>query len=405
MSVVPISRKLSQTQQRQSLENKFVNLFTRAHQAPDLSYLARKQALKALHQGLKKHRAALEHALNQDFPHRSLKEQQQLELLPCFESLRQAKRQLKTWMHPRPHKPTRWFGKSCTHYQPLGIIGIIVPAFSPLRLAILPLISALAAGNRVMLKLDHHTPHTNSALKDLFEEYFDKNLVDILTGDRQITEDFSTLPFDHLLFIGESDIGQKVLQNTAEHLTPTTLALTGKSSVIVAPDANLDMATHKILAHKCFNAGQTELAPDQLYIPTATLEAFVQTMRSQWQQRFPKGLQESHHSQIQSQENYQHLLNCLEDAKAQGCPVISFARPANLSITKKIALHLVINPPAHCLLMKAPIQGPILPIFTYQTLDQLLNTLKVCLARLHYPFLVTIPLPNKNSFDKATLGV
>ncbi|MDF2643469.1 MAG: coniferyl aldehyde dehydrogenase, partial [Pseudomonas sp.] len=190
----------------------------------------RLQWLKTLSDLLSANRQALIDSISQDFSHRSADETLLAELLPSLQGLRDARKQLKKWMKPsRRHVATAFQPASArVEYQPLGVVGVIVPWNYPLFLAIGPLTGALAAGNRVMLKLSEATPATGELLKRLFAEAFPEDLVSVQLGESDVGIAFSHLPFDHLLFTGATSVGRHVMRAAAENLTPVTLELGGK---------------------------------------------------------------------------------------------------------------------------------------------------------------------------------
>ena len=198
----------------------------------------RQQWLKALRDLLSDERQALIEAISNDFSHRSADETLFAELMPSLHGIHYASKHLKGWMKPSRRAVGIAFQPASAKviYQPLGVIGVIVPWNYPLYLAIGPLVGALAAGNRVMLKLSESTPATGQLLKNLLAQIFPEDLVCVVLGEAEVGMAFSKLPFDHLLFTGATSIGKHVMRAAAEHLTPVTLELGGKSPAIVSAD-------------------------------------------------------------------------------------------------------------------------------------------------------------------------
>ncbi|MDF5612724.1 aldehyde dehydrogenase family protein, partial [Vibrio parahaemolyticus] len=163
---------------------------------------------------------------------------------------------LKKWCKPSKRESGLLLAPSkvTVQYQPLGVVGIISPWNFPVILSLAPLVTALAAGNRVMMKLSEFTPKTNKVIVYIcrgLSEY-----VEVFEGEADVAQAFSQLPFDHLLFTGSTSVGRAVAKAAAENLTPVTLELGGKSPVIIAKDADMKKAVDAILFGKCINAGQ-----------------------------------------------------------------------------------------------------------------------------------------------------
>ena len=238
----------------------------------------RQQWLKALREVLSDERQALINAISQDFSHRSADETLFAELMPSLHGIHYASKHLKGWMKPSRRAVGIAFQPASAKviYQPLGVVGVIVPWNYPLYLAIGPLVGALAAGNRVMLKLSESTPATGELLKTLLAKVFPEDLVCVVLGEAEVGIAFSSLRFDHLLFTGATSVGKHVMRAAAEHLTPVTLELGGKSPAIVSADVPLKDAAERIAFGKALNAGQTCVAPDYVLVPEDRVEGFVE---------------------------------------------------------------------------------------------------------------------------------
>ena len=229
----------------------------------------RRQWLDSLRQLLSDERQALIDAISQDFGNRSADETLLGELMPSLHGIQHARRHLKGWMKASRRKVGLAFQPASAKvvYQPLGVVGVIVPWNYPLFLSVGPLVGALAAGNRVMLKLSESTPATGLLLKELLGRVFPEDQVCVVLGEAEIGMAFSKLPFDHLLFTGATSIGRHVMRAAAENLTPVTLELGGKSPAIVSQDVPLKDAAERIAFGKTLNAGQTCVAPDYVLVP------------------------------------------------------------------------------------------------------------------------------------------
>jgi coniferyl-aldehyde dehydrogenase len=244
--------------------------------------------------------------------------------------------------------------------QALGVVGIIVPWNYPVFLSMAPLAGALAAGNRVMLKPSEYTPETSALLARIISETFSPDLVAVTLGDSTVGRAFAQLPFNHLLFTGATSVGRDVMRAAAEHLTPVTLELGGKSPALVAPDANLARAAADIVYGKLLNSGQTCIAPDYVLVPGASLRRFVEALRKAVERYYP----DAQYTSIINGKQHQRLLGYLEEAAARGVETIT------LNATRGLAPTIFINPPDDLKVMREEIFGPILPLKTYDSIDQ-----------------------------------
>ncbi len=255
--------------------------------------------------------------------------------------------------------------------QPLGVIGIISPWNYPMQLALSPLAIALAAGNRAMIKPSELTPRTSEMMAKLIKEAFAEDEVTVVTGDGKLGAAFSALPFDHLLFTGSTRVGKIVMKAAAENLVPVTLELGGKSPAIVAEDFPIDVAATRIMYGNCYNAGQTCIAPDYVLVPRAHLDRFVDECKAAVARMFPTLKSNPDYTSIVNLHHYRRLEAYLLEAKKKDAKVIE-VNPAKEELghdERKLAPHLVVDPPKDLALMQEEIFGPILPIVPYDKLD------------------------------------
>ncbi|PCS22633.1 coniferyl aldehyde dehydrogenase [Candidatus Enterovibrio escicola] len=378
MTIVSMATKVSAEQQRNVLEVQFATLLERSSLNPYVAYKSRIKDLERFQRVLKTNYPFLVSALSEDYGHRSRTDSLITDILPCFQMLRYTKRKLKRWMNPSKRSEGLLLmpARVQVHYQPLGVVGIVVPWNFPVTLSLIPLITAIAAGNCVMVKLSESTPHTNQSLKTLLQDVFPADQVCVVDGDITIASAFCELPFDHLFFTGSTEVGKKVMKSASTNLTPVTLELGGKSPVIVAPDIDPELAAERLLFGKNLNTGQICVAPDHAFVPEDKLKAFIGALRSQWQSIYPKGIQSDDRTSIINNHQYERLVSLLDDANKSGVTVISLGEPATDIVTRKMALHLVINPTLDSTLMKEEIFGPILPIITYKDVHDVLHILQ-----------------------------
>ncbi len=346
-------------------------------QNPMPSVTERRENLKRLKRALLSHKDQLVEAIDQDYGCRSEDETLLAEMMPSIQGINYALKHLDEWVKPSKRHVGMLFqpASNKVHYQPLGVVGIIVPWNYPLYLAVGPLTGALAAGNRVMIKMSEFTPHTSALFKEVIEANFPQDLVAVVNGDAEVAAAFSGKPFDHLLFTGSTTVGRHVMRAAAENLTPVTLELGGKSPAIVASDVPMSDAAERIAFGKSFNAGQTCVAPDYVLCPADRVNEFVDEFRSAFARMYTSVQDNRDYTSIINDRQYQRLEHYLEDAREKGARVIEL-NPANESLgdgIRRLAVHLVLNPTEEMLLMQEEIFGPILPVVTYGSIDEAIN--------------------------------
>lgn len=319
-------------------------------------------------------RSALEDTVDADFGHRSRHETALMELVPTVEGIDYLSRNLRRFMRSERRHVSMVFrmGRARVEYQPLGVIGVISPWNYPLNLALLPLATALAAGNRVMLKPSEYTPRTSALMKSLLSEAFEPDKVEVVTGDAQVARDFSALPFDHLMFTGSTKVGRAVMRAASANLVPVTLELGGKSPAIIAPGAAGDSAARRIAFGKLANAGQTCVAPDYALVHEDDLEQFVAAFRSATERLYPDGPASKDYSAIVSDAHFSRLTDLIEDARSKGATVLGLQSQAGDMTERRriLAPTIITGATAEMDVMQEEIFGPILPVVTYRKLDE-----------------------------------
>ncbi|MEP7154873.1 MAG: coniferyl aldehyde dehydrogenase [Betaproteobacteria bacterium] len=337
---------------------------------------ARRDALSKLAHLLTENTGAIEQAISADFGNRSAHETRLLEIFPALSAVRDARKHVKSWMKSKRSWASMWFlpARNEIRPQPLGVVGIIVPWNYPVLLAIAPLAAALAAGNRVMVKMSELTPHTSELFAKLIAQHFPADQVTVINGDANVARDFSSLPFDHLLFTGSTSVGRQVMHAAAENLTPVTLELGGKSPAIVGPECRIDEAAAKIMFGKCLNAGQTCIAPDYVLLPRAQEQAFAIAAQRVVAELYPSLARNPDYTAIVNARHHERLNGYLADAAARGASVLPML-PAGESLESlgakgKIPPTLVASVNDDMRLMQDEIFGPILPLVPYDNLDE-----------------------------------
>ncbi|TDX23806.1 coniferyl-aldehyde dehydrogenase [Modicisalibacter xianhensis] len=348
-----------------SLQCHFAQQQAAFRQAPYPSLAVRRERLARLERMTRQHVDEIERAIRQDYGHRSSVETRLAEITTLQLALRHTRRHLKRWMRPQRVSLNWRFlpARGEIHRQPLGVVGIISPWNYPWQLAMMPAVSALAAGNRVMIKPSELTPATSRLMAELAERYFATNELHVVTGDRETGKAFAGLPFDHLFFTGSTQVGRQVAQAAAANLTPVTLELGGKSPVIVADDADLDEAARRIAFGKWFNAGQTCIAPDYVLVSERRLNGLVQALERTVRQFYSRLADNDDYTAIINRQHRQRLVDLRNEAEDRGCRVMELGASAEqLEASGKLPPTLIINPHDELRLMQEEIFGPLLPI-------------------------------------------
>lgn len=329
--------------------------------------------LEALHRLVRDHAEEWADAIARDFGGRSAHETRLLEIFPSLEAVAHARKHLRGWMRPERRATSLWFlpGRSSVVAQPLGVVGIVVPWNYPLYLAVGPLVPALAAGNRAMVKMSETTPATGELLARLVERYFPAGEVSIVNGGPEVAREFCRLPFDHLLFTGSTGVGRQVMHAAADNLTPVTLELGGKSPAIVGRGFPVAEAASRVMYGKCLNAGQTCIAPDYALVPEESVAAFIAAAQRTVALLYPTLAGNPDYTAIVDDRHRARLAQLLDDALGKGATQFEI-NPAgeNLAGTGKRAPTLLTGLDDSMAVMREEIFGPILPVVPYRTLDE-----------------------------------
>ena len=358
------------------VENEAQRVFALQRQAylrnPYPSLAERTERLRILERVLLDNVDAIAEAINADFGHRATEESQMLEIFTCVDGIRHTLKKLPKWMRPQRREVSVLFatGSNRVIPQPKGVVGIVSPWNYPLFLTAGPLTSVLAAGNRAMIKMASNSQHLCRLLTEKLRAALPEEVVAILPGVR--AQDFSTLPYDHLIFTGSADAGRTVMRAAAENLTPVTLELGGKSPTIVCDDFDVEEAASRIMYGKLINAGQTCLAPDYLFIPESLRDRFVEAAKRIVPQRYPDTNDRSFTSVI-DERSYRRLRATLEDAQHKGATLVPLVPGATFNDQlRKIPPHLVLDVTDDMLILQEEIFGPLFPVKTYRDLDEVI---------------------------------
>lgn len=367
--------EIAHLQQSQQQITELEALFQRQRAAfagqPMPSAEQRIEWLKALRGLLLTEKDSLADAICHDFGNRSRDETLIAELLPSLHNIDYATRRIRRWMRPSRRSVGIAFQPASARvvYQPLGVVGVIVPWNYPLFLAIGPLVGALSAGNRVLIKMSESTPATSALLKELLARIFPEDLVGVVLGEAEVGAAFSRQPFDHLLFTGATSIGRHVMRAAADNLTPVTLELGGKSPAIVSAEVPLDDAAERIAFGKAVNAGQTCVAPDYVLLPRERVEGFVEAYRKVIQRFYPRLEDNPDYTSVVNQRQHQRLLVYLADAEAKGARLVPLHAQGQ---ERRLPHTLLLDVSDDMKVMQDEIFGPLLPLIPYDRLEDAL---------------------------------
>lgn len=328
--------------------------------------------LDKLHNAILDHQDALIAAVNSDFGNRSTAETLMAEIYPLLEAIKMTRKHLRKWMKPSRRKTPMNIQPASVEvqYQPLGVVGIVVPWNFPIFLGFSPLVNILAAGNRAMLKMSEFAPNTGELIKAIMAETFTAEEVTVFTGEVEVATAFTSLPFDHIVFTGSTQVGKIVMRAASENLTPVTLELGGKSPVIIHDSFPISEAAKRIAFGKCFNAGQVCVSPDYILCPEGKVDEFSQAFIDKMSQHYPSLLDNKDYTQIITQRQFDRLSDYVEDAKSKGARIIQ-ANPSNedLSGTRKFPMTIILYAKPDMRVMQEEIFGPLLPVLGYKALD------------------------------------
>jgi coniferyl-aldehyde dehydrogenase len=360
------------------------SLFDAQHQASraqiDVPLSLRRDRLLRMRTLINDHGHKLAQAVQADFGVRSQQLTEIADLFVLRALMSHTLKSLAKWMKPVKVSTPLYLqpARGYLQRQPLGVVGVVSPWNYPVQLALGPVITALSAGNRVMLKPSELTPQTSALMASLIGKAFALEELCVVQGDGALAAEFSGLPFDHLFFTGSTAVGRIVAKAAAVNLTPTTLELGGKSPCIVDASCDLNDAAIKIAHGKLLNAGQTCIAPDYVLLPKGQEAAFGAAYASAVEKLFPTIAGNPDYAAIISPRHHERLQAMLAAAEGEGARVQVIggglpARDSSGSASRQMAPVLVYGAAADSKLMNEEIFGPILPVLPYDSLGDAIN--------------------------------
>jgi aldehyde dehydrogenase (NAD+) len=334
--------------------------------------------LKKLRSWIHSNRAEIHRAAFNDFK-KAASEVDGIEIFHVLNEIKLAMSSLETWAHPKKVDATMsTLGtRSFIQYEPRGLCLIISPWNYPFSLAVGPLVSAIAAGNAVILKPSELTPNVSALLNKMVREVFDPKVVSVFEGGPEVAQHLLKLPFDHIFFTGSPSIGKHVMRAAAENLTSVTLELGGKSPTIITASANISDAAKRTAVAKFVNNGQTCVAPDYILVDEKISGKYIQALIEQTQKLFvgdSRSFEESDsYCRIVNERHFKRLNELLQDALGSGAK-LEFG--GNVDANSRFIHPMILTQvPADARMLEEEIFGPILPIITYKSLDEAISVI------------------------------
>lgn len=335
------------------------------------SYEYRIEVLKSLYDSIISHEDELCHALKTDL-NKSVTESYMTEIGIVLSELSLTIKKLSNWMKPKKKRVDlgQMPGGLVELSEPFGLVLVMAPWNYPFQLAFVPLIGAIAAGNAVVLKVSNDTPHTTEVMEKIISQVFTGGEVCIFSGGRAVNEELLREKYDYIFFTGSTNVGKVVMEAAAGNLTPLTLELGGKSPCIVDSSADVEKAAKRILFGKLVNGGQTCIAPDYVLIDESVRDEFVINVERELKSFIPNG--------EYYMENYPKIINetafnRLRSMMSSGDIVIGGEIDEE---TRQIGFTLLDDVDLNSRLMNEEIFGPLLPMITYENLEDAISFIK-----------------------------
>ena len=316
--------------------------------------------------GLREHEQPLLEALRGDLG-KPESEARLTEFFPIRKEIAFMRRHLGTWMRPeRRPTPLPLLGTvSEIVNQPKGVVLVIAPWNFPLLLTMKPVIAALAAGNRVVVKPPEMAPETSRIMADWMRASLPADRVQVILGGPEEAAHLTTLPFDHIFFTGGTVTGQKVIRAAVEHLTPLTLELGGKSPAIIDGTMSAKTVAGRIAWGKALNSGQVCIAPDYLLVEESVMQETVNAITSTWSAWLGEDVSRSpDYGRVVNEAQFDRLVETLDDAIRQGARVLHGGGHDRSQLFMEPTILVDVSPEMR--VMREEVFGPLLPVLTWR---------------------------------------
>ncbi len=366
----------AEVNQQEKIQEVFAAQQEKAHALRTSKASERIKKLRQLHEAIERYTPQIEEALLKDFQ-KPAAETLLSEVFPSIADIKHTIKHLRAWMKPKavPTPLTLVGSSSKVVYEPKGVSLIIAPWNYPFFLAVGPLVYAIAAGNTAIIKPSEMTPHTSGLLKQMIAETFTPEEVTVFEGGVETSQNLLALPFDHVFFTGSPQVGKIVMGAAAKHLTSVTLELGGKSPTVIDESADLTDAAEKITWGKFLNAGQTCIAPDYVLVPKSRVANFIKKMQESIDTFYnPRGTgveNSDSFARVVNEKHFARLNQLLEDALQKGAEIAIGGKVE--AANNYIAPTLLTEVTDDMTIMQEEIFGPILPIMTYETKEEVVR--------------------------------
>ena len=355
--------------------NTYYNLFnkqkTNQYSVANTTYKQRIKKLNVLKKALEfTYRDKLKEALIKDLK-RHPSEVDLLDIYPTISEIKLAKKNIKQWMKKqRVETPLFLIGSSSWYqYEPKGVCLIISPFNFPYLLTFGPLVSAISAGNTVIIKPSELTPNCSGVMQQIVEELYTEDEVAIVQGKVETLTELLKSPFNHIFFTGSPTVGKIIMKAASENLTSVTLELGGKSPVIIDETAHLKSTVKRIAWGKFFNSGQACIAPDYIMISESIKDKFLNLLEDQIKVFYGSNASKSNSfSRIVNENSFNRIKNLIEDAKSKGATIVSGGNYN--SEDNYIEPTIITEVPDDAKILHHEIFGPVLPVLTYKNIDE-----------------------------------
>ncbi len=326
------------------------------------------------------HKDAFAKAVSADFGHRSIEQTLMSDIMPSVGALKHSRKHFEAWSRDEKRKPLFPLGligaRAKVMYQPKGVVGVIAPWNFPVGMVMVPMAGILAAGNRAMIKPSEFTERVADLFAEVVPQYFAEEEMAVFTGGVEVGTAFSQLAFDHLIFTGATSVGKHIMRAAADNLVPVTLELGGKSPTFIGRSANKAQAGERIAMGKMMNAGQICLAPDYLLVAKEQEGEMIESVSKGVATMYPTLLANDDYTSVVNGRNFERLQGYLADAREKGAELIE-VNPAGedfkSSNGNKMPLTIVRNVTDDMAVMQNEIFGPVLPVMTYDSIDQAID--------------------------------
>lgn len=336
-----------------------------------LSLEFRREALDKLYKAIQSNMKDLEDAIKTDLG-KSTFEAGMCEIRLTLSEITYMKKHLRKFAKPKrvPTPLSHFYSTSKVYASPYGVVLIMSPWNYPLLLSLEPLVDAIAAGNTAIIKPSLYPPFTSNAIEKLIKDTFNEEYVSVVTGGREENKNLLLSKFDYIFFTGSKNVGKEVMRRAAEHLTPVTLELGGKSPCVVLKNANIKAAARRIVFGKYLNCGQTCVAPDYVLVDESVKNELIEALKKEVKTQFgEKPLDNQDYGKIINKKHFDRLSGLIDKEK------VIYGGNTSES-TLQIEPTIINNVTLDDAIMKEEIFGPLLPIISVKDEDEAIRIIK-----------------------------